>query len=415
MLISSRSVSASKISIPNSDVQYETWYQTPGTNHWEVFDNSVDGFIPNSQINVRLRLYLPDTQNINQPYNITFTLVHNPSDISLVTMNVLDQQGNIMSGDNVHYDGYSIKTNATLQRSIISINGFYCSTSSWVTLTFVYNTATTTVPNTSNAYIQASVQYFSIDTTSIDALLGQMRVFLDSAFGDLIAASNANSQAIVDAVDDGNDSILDAIGGLGMDVLEGIADTMTTVENAVDDLQDGILGGLSSLGSSILGGLTSLGEFVVDGIYDLFVPDGDDLQEWISDFQDALYEECPLLGDVIAIFTRLVQFVVTGTQIDSYYVPETTLEFGDATITLGGWDVPLLPDGLDDYIDYVRLFTSLLVGIAFLFMFYHKLLNIFGIESVEEVEHELDWYLHKADQYNLSSRHMDDFWGDEEI
>jgi len=411
LLILNRSEVVQAIEITQSDITYTLDYQDE-QGSWHNITSSggaTVGYI-SREYRLRFRFQLPQTMQLGQPYDINFTLNHQSSNIRGINLTVGDYNGTILSTSTCTYDSLSTQSNNSLTRTTFNIYGFKCNTSAWVTLSFAYYSDSSPHPSQAGSgVISAGIVGFSITDSSTESILIKWQQSLSVQINDMISAMDSVTDAVEHEetsilgglVDLGSD-ILGGLGDLGSDLLDGINSGINSINGFFDDLEEGLLGGINDainsingffddLESALLGGLTALGEFLIDGVYDLFVPSADDLQDWIEGLQDDIEEECPLIGDILSIFTNLVDMAIAGEQVTSFHIPSVTLEFGDDSIIFGNWDVPLLPEGWDDYIDYVRLFTSIIVGLGFINMMYHRILNILGIETADESNEAIDY------------------------
>lgn len=138
--------------------------------------------------------------------------------------------------------------------------------------------------------------------------------------------------------------------------------------------------------SQIKQGIDGLAAAIVNGLHNLFVPDDDFMEDWVSDMEDLLEDHLGGLyeaKDILVDFYEEFENVTASSTID---IPTCNIPLAGETLTLGGWSVPLKVQGLPQILyDGIAWITDFLCLMAFLRMC-RKKLEIFLVPESEAIK-----------------------------
>lgn len=343
---------------------------------------------------VRFRFRFPDTLILNQRYDINFTLNHQASSISGVNLTVVDFNGTVLSSAECDYDSLVAQDNSSHTRTTINIYGFRCTTASWITLSFSYysNSAVNPAGDTTGLLV-AGVASLSITDSSTDATIIEFQNTVHNDFMDLIDNNNNNTQNIIDNQDSNTDEIVSAVDSSNdelMDLIDGhnggggghIFGKMDEQTSLLDSIFDGI-GTIGSDIDSFFGGFFSnMANTIKNAIQWLFIPDLDELQEFIEDSIDDFRESTPLLASLLSVFDTIISGFNSGTVSDSFEIPSYTLHLPqDTDWTFDAVTVPLFPRGLNGLLIPTRNFLAVVTSVLILRFVFFKLFSALGFSG----------------------------------
>lgn len=172
--------------------------------------------------------------------------------------------------------------------------------------------------------------------------------------------------------DSGGDSeTLGKLEGIETDIQEvqqavaNVSDKVDHVSDLLEGVEDQMEESNNKLGQ-IVEDIKSLPERIMDGIKGLFVPDAESMAEqqekWnqlLSDRFGAVYEAGEITNEIAAAFS--LQDVK-----DTITFPTVTVPLGEVDWTFGGWEVDVVPDGLEFLIDILKKIIDIVCTFAFI-------------------------------------------------
>lgn len=367
---------------------YQTWYQDLQSGSWvNMGDNNyADGLIPGETYRIRMRFSLSHMYPNQTGYDLAFRLLHNPTNLSDFSFNVLDQNGSINS--QVTYDSITATNNAANTTTFINIYNLRSQEVNFVQITFLYRCSAS--PDGSNPYngvITANVNQFTMTETSVQSVIADLKASIQSKFNQLNHVIEQMGGNITTSIDNQTTFLGGAFNGIATTVsnlfgslFNNLTSLFTTLNNNLFDwfmdLQDTLYDFFSDFFSNLL-------DTIIDGLKSLFIPEDDELKDWVDDFYQELQEDCPILAEFVGVFIDTFDLLSNGSIKNYFDVPEVTLNFGDDTFLLGGWKVYLFPTGhgMDVILGYMRTFTSLILCLAIFNMMWRRVLATLGFTT----------------------------------
>lgn len=361
------------------------------------------GYI-NREYRVRFRFLMPDTLAVGKPVDINFRLNHQASPISGINLTVADINGTVLSSSSCSYDSLTTQDNISQTRTYINIYGFRCTTSTWVTLSFSYYSTSIRSPNTQTAgLITCGVTQFSIIDSSTDA---QIINFQNQVHNDLNDLSEQESQLVNNIINNQNEIATEYIEQQSEIASQAHSDSQN-INNSINEAQSqahsdaqqahtdsgNILTAVGNVFTSVGDLISDFADFVInlpsiivnaiiDGLEWLFLPDMDDLEEYINQRIEDLSEATPLLASLLTIFQTIISGFSSGSVADSFTVPSFSIPLPDnVTWTFDSITVPLFPSGLNDLLIPTRNFIAIITSILIIRFVFFKLFSALGFSG----------------------------------
>lgn len=164
-----------------------------------------------------------------------------------------------------------------------------------------------------------------------------------------------SSNEIKSAVNESAVTVSSSVESAKIEIVESVKQSADKIANSVDSLGDKLSDKLEDTKNSIL-----------NGIKDFFIPSDDvfdDLRERWSNLLKkrfgALYEVTELIFE----YTDKIKYAGEKKTID---FPEVTVYFGDTPFVFGGYEVKIVPDGIEILVTTLKLIVSVVCTLLFL-------------------------------------------------
>lgn len=131
--------------------------------------------------------------------------------------------------------------------------------------------------------------------------------------------------------------------------------SITVVEEDEKGLLTTVLDWLRSIRDNIL----AIPQAIGNKIYNLFIPDQEDIISTKDKFISLLESRFGLAYDAVEVVDNYASaFVYTETKA-SIDVPEVTVDLVGVPYSVGGWTVDLIPDGFEDVVEVLKLINNI--------------------------------------------------------
>lgn len=339
---------------------------------------------------VRFRFLMPSNMAINQPYDINLTLNHQQSVIERIGVTVLDTSGATLNSSDCSWTSITQQHNSSYTKDNIGIYGFRCNIATWVTLSFSYYS--TSAPNPgggTTGIISCGVTQFSIAETSNDSLIIDFNNSVHNDFQDLIEQESINNNNIINNNNNNHNELMSQMSEQESRQLEieSFKQEFASAshEEQVSMWQD-ILDEQRSHTVQFAGiaeTLEAIWDFFVDfftNLQNFFVPDADDLADFLEEQVQDLQDDAPLLSDMLEFFSGVFETIGSGQQVDHFTIPGFTIPLPENNSwRFNAIDVPLFPSGMNYLLYAVRSFNAIVISLAVARMIYGRVFDLFGI------------------------------------
>lgn len=180
--------------------------------------------------------------------------------------------------------------------------------------------------------------------------------------GSITETKNELSKEIVNS----SNEIKSAVNESAVTVTSSVESAKIEIVESVNQSTDKIVNSVDSVGDKISDKLEDTKNGILDGIKDFFIPSDvafNDLSErWTNLLKKrfgALYE----VTDLIFEYAEKVKYAGEKKTID---FPEVTVHFGDTPFVFGGYEVKIVPDGIEFLIITLKLIISVVCTLLFL-------------------------------------------------
>lgn len=354
--------------VPNSNFTYDLYYRNDLGNWVNITSNNgVNGLTPNRSYECRIRLNLDNVVQNGAGRNISIVFNHSSGNIPSFTVTPAQSNGYTITSST--YDRLEVINNSARTKTTFNVYNLVSPTYSYLYINFIFELPTmNTSQDPTNGIISIGVPSVDLEELSSQQLLDEVNGKLDNINDSVNHAANS----INENNDNNTSSILSNLSSGFSGIFTGLTSLGSTITNAI-----------STAVSNLISGLTNALEA-------LFIPDSDELQRNLDHFKEDIERENALFGGVIGIFSTLFDTINTNVVQDTIHIPEFTFTVSNTVISVGNWDMklfPVIPEG-DEILGYVRLFTSVVVGVWLINMVFSYLLYTLGIGKNEEVSEE---------------------------
>lgn len=149
-----------------------------------------------------------------------------------------------------------------------------------------------------------------------------------------------------------------------------------------NSLLSGIKNGIGNLFSAITDLPAKIWGFFEDGLKALFVPNQVDMEIYKDSWQILLEDRFGAVYQVSEMLVDSWDGIKEADETNTIYFPETTISLpDDVSFTFGGYDVQIVPNGFEFFVEFVKL----AVGMVCTYLFVNGLLKryeeIMGVEK----------------------------------
>lgn len=121
--------------------------------------------------------------------------------------------------------------------------------------------------------------------------------------------------------------------------------------------------------------------FIVDGLTSLFIPPDGFFDGYVERWDTFFAEHFGFIYTAIDAIVDLFTVIVDSMESESVGVisiPSFTYNFSGTDFTFGGWEVDLIPEGMEGLINVLRMVVNIVLTLLFVNMGYRKFQSIIG-------------------------------------